>query len=216
MREGPCDITPGVRMKLATFEEYSEVAENCDIALWTPSGVWGRYIARFTGGPFSHITGVVKWSEADTIYSVGYEETGGGFGKPLATEAELWPERIHIYRVRKSEWKQASDELGESKDSLQRCVCRRLCDVGHSYRWSSIWLIVRPFIPFVGLRKAGMNERVLRASAETKRGICSQHVHRSFGECGMRFSDRPYALTTPNDIADSVMTKYICTLTGEA
>lgn len=215
MRDGGRDITPGVRMQLATFSEYAEIAENADIALWTPSGVWGRYIARFTGGPFSHVTGIVHWTEADTLFSVGYEETGGGFGKSLAIESELWPGRIHVYRVKKSEWKQAADEQGCTRDCLQACVCKRLASVGYQYRWDSIWMIARPFVPFIGLRNAGVSERVIQASAETKRGICSQHVHRSFGECGLRFSDRPYALTTPNDIADSILTKYVCTLTGE-
>lgn len=215
MRDGQW-LTSDVQMKLATFAEYVEIAQNADIALWTPSNYWGRVIARFTGGPFSHVTGVVNWTEAGGLFSVGYEEGGGGFGKPLDVESKRNPERIHIYRVKKAEWKQVASETGRNVDEIRSCVSRQLCRVGWEYNWGSIWLITRPFVPFLGATNGNMKERVLRASGETRKGICSQHVHRSFGGCGVRFSDRSYALTSPNDIADSVMTKYICTLTGEA
>jgi len=176
--------------------------------------VWGRYIARFTNGPFSHVTGIVHWTEAGSLYSVGYEETHGGFGKPLKVEVERHPGRIHVYRVKDAWWNYAAASRAREEHEVRCCVCRRLCDVGWEYNWRSIWMIVRPFMPFFGLitNTPRNYERVLTASANTRQGICSQHVHRSFGECGMRFDQKPYALSSPNDIANSIITDYVCTL----
>lgn len=188
-----------------TYRDYSQVAQDGDIALWRPNGRWGwsSYIARATGGPFSHVTGIVFWTQADRWMSCGYQESKGGYAEPLDVVISKWPGRIDVYRVNQEIMKPAKD-----------CIAKRLTqDLGHQYQWWSIWRMAWPLLPLMGLfTPQDSHER--RVAKTSRAAICSEHVHRSFEACGISLVRGESGLIKPNDIYRSAITDYVGTLTG--
>lgn len=204
-----------------TYREYAAVAKDCDIALWRPLAfrwrsprswlAWGRYIDRYTGGcGFSHVTGIVLWDSVDRWMSCGYEERKGGFAEPLDAAVEHHDGLIDIYRV--------SDEYWKDANTQRSCVAKRLGqDLGGRYQWRNIRLIAAPLLPIIGLftTKRDHEELVTKVAASRREGICSQHVSRSFRDCGIQLCKKDPSRVTPNDIWMTSATEYIGTLVKE-
>lgn len=201
-----------------TYHEYAAVAKDCDIALWRPLPfawkvprswiAWGRYIDRYTGNcGFSHVTGVLWWGNIDRLMSCGYEEGKGGFAEPLDAVIERHHGLIEIHRVREEYWAAS----GASRDCVAKGLGQRL---GGRYRWRSIRLIASPLLPVIGLFQTHSEHEGLvnKAAASRREGICSEHVARSFEDCGIRLCKKSPALVTPNDIWNSSATEYVGTL----
>jgi hypothetical protein len=198
----------------APFSSYEMFAEDCDIALHTPTSYFGRAIARHTGGPgwnFSHVEAVIRWNKVDTLMSCGYQEGLGGVARPLLKEVRKKSGHIHIFRVKQEFF----DKMDRWTGNTQECVMQRLGqDLGDSYSWHGIILQLMNLLPLtrwlVPTRK--YESMVAGASAKMGSGYCSQHIARSFGSCGIRFSKKNYALMSPNDLAQSPICSYVCTL----
>ncbi len=201
------DITPGVRVKPVWYKDYRRgTGQSFDIALHTPTSYGGRAIARHTGGygfNFCHAEAVVWWHLADRMMSCGYQEGMGGIARPLSQEVVKSNGNIHIFRV----------EVVAGRSD--RCLASHLAgDLGREYGWHTIALQFLSLLPLARLLlpSAMMTRLVMAASASSGVGICSQHVARSFRACGVTLVDKPDATVTPNDIAQSALTRYICTL----
>lgn len=201
------EITPGVPIKPVWYKDYRRATpQSFDIALHTPTSYAGRAIARHTGGygfNFCHAEAIVWWHIADRMMSCGYQEGMGGVARPLSQEVAKSNGNIHIFRVKK--WDCQSD----------RCLASHFAgDLGRAYGWHTIalqFLTLLPLARFL-LPSRLMKRLVMAASASSGVGICSQHVARSFRACGLSLVDKPDAMITPNDIAQSALTEYICTL----
>ena len=203
------------------YRGYAAVAQDGDIALWRPLPfqlkspkswlAWGRYISRYTGGPYSHATGIVYWREIDRWMSCGYEERRGGLAEPLDSVIENADGRIDVFRVRPEYWQAAG--------ASQSCVARRLGqDLGGRYAWRAIRLIVSPLLPVIGLFTTleQHQEIVTKAASSRREGICSQHVARSYSLCGITLCKKPLSLVTPNDLWMTAATEYVATLVKDS
>jgi len=203
----PCDeITPGQYVKPLFYSDYRERhVGHSDLLLYTPTSWAGRAIARYTGGPgynFSHVEAALWWHDTGRLMCVGYQEGVGGAARPLSQILEDCNGHVHVYGV---------------ETNLAQLTCLRehlVGDLGKEYKWSSIILNIlniavlsRYIIP-----EALMLSLVKQASSSTGAGICSQHIARSFRICSYPLVDKQDALVTPNDIAQSALTRYKCTL----
>lgn len=210
-------VMDGVPAKPMTFEQYVPKSQSGDLLLWEPRGWYSKYIAVYTDGPFSHVTAVADWESVGQLMSVGYDEKRGGVATPLRTEVARWPNKIHVFRVCPNVFAQAAEECQKTIEQVRHCVTRRLCsDLGWEYAWGNIRLISRGLLPFVRLftGRRWHKQLIMKASQNTKEGICSQHVFRSYAACGIEFLHKPAAVVTPNDLARSYATCYFCTLSS--
>ncbi len=203
-----------------TYREYAAVAKDCDIALWRPLPfrwrsprswlAWGRYIDRYTGNcGYSHVTGVVLWDSVDRWMSCGYEEGKGGFAEPLDAAVEHNTGRIEIYRVKDEYWPPTSS---------RQCVARQLGqNLGGRYQWQNVRIIASPLLPIIGLFTTQQDhaDLVAKAASSRREGICSQHVSRSFRDCGIHLCKKDPSRVTPNDIWMTSATEYVGTLVKE-
>lgn len=191
------ELLPRIKRQQHDYEDYRKVAKDCDLALWEPTSWWGNCIANGTGGPFSHITAVMRWN--GRLMNVGYEEGKGGFAAPFRHDVERYGGKIHIFRA-------------DAKFDRAAVSAALINNLGFDYAWSNIKLIA--LTHSMGLRlfqPAWLQRRIIEASHKTGGGICSQHVARSFAADGVRFIGKQLAVTTPNDIGMSAIATYICT-----
>lgn len=187
------------------FSEYAAVAKDCDLALYKPTSFFGRTIATYTGGPFSHVTGILHWNDVHTWMSAGYEERKGGIVEPLKSMVQQYPGVVCVYRV-------IPDVLcNDLRKKIKQALVRNL---GWRYRWSAIRMLALTYLPFVRLftSRRWFEDRVRKTSQGLREGICSMHVARSFGNNDILFIRKPYSVTTPNDVARSTICEYIGTL----
>lgn len=199
-----------------TYASYAKSADDCDLALWRPRPIglnpmtwfsFGRYVTRYTGGPYSHASGVVFWKEVDRWMSCGYEEGRGGFAEPLDVAVQRHCGLIDIWRVKATVWDQSR--------ASHSCVAKRLGqDLGWPYKWRSIRLLASPLLPIVGFFMPQREHVALveKVTGETREGICSEHVARSFAACGIELCNKAASSVTPNDLMASYATEYVCTL----
>lgn len=223
------ELTPGVQVHPLWYKDYRREAEHCDIYLHTPTSYGGRAIARHTGGfgyNFCHVEAGVWWSDVDRLMSCGYQEGKGGVARPLSELVRQKQGHIHVYRVNAVDFQQAGYATGVKVQEagglhvdvyhrVRKCVSEHLAgDLGQAYGWSNIAIHLLSLLPVARflLSQRWMAKLVLKASQSSGYGICSQHVARSFGECGLKLIDKPYAVVTPNDIAQSALTVYQGTL----
>lgn len=200
--------------------EYLRIARPADILLWKPRSVhplkpwtwgnlWSGYITRYTGGPYSHVTGVVHWERIDEWMSCGYSEGKGGLVESVELAVKRWESgKIDVFRVKPIAWTEATPD----------CVAAHMGkDLGGSYNWLSIWAIVLPMLPFIGLfTTEHWNSNIVRRASKSRiNGICSQHIGRSFALCGLNLIHKPLALVVPSDFAESFATEYLGTLVQE-
>lgn len=188
------EILPGVLIRQIPLDELR--LKDCDIALWEPTRFHGEAIARATGGPFSHISGIVHWNGEP--WSVGFEEKRGGHACPLLAELQRHPGKIHVFRV------DGNYPLGDVRE--------RLLDLRGEYDWSNIRTIA-----LIGLIKFLLPFRVWQGMIANREGctgggICSRHVARSWGDgAGVAFARKPFGQITPNDIGFSPASRYVAT-----
>lgn len=203
----PSDIdfyTPGDQTIRLDYLDYVRQAEDADLLLWTPRSIYGRMIARYTGGPFCHITAMVKWG--DRPMSVGYDEKRGGVAEPLEAATLRSPGDIHVYRHRYI-----------SPEDRTNIAQTMLDTIGWAYEWGNIRLLVLTYLPFIRVLAWTWLWRwfaaaVVASSKVTREGICSQHVARSYEKFGWKFINKPSAVVNPNDIGMSSVLIYIGTL----
>lgn len=221
------EITPGTPVVPMLYDDYRQVAQNCDLILHTPTSYGGRAIARHTGGPgyeFCHVEAVVWWRYVERLMTCGYQEGRGGTARPLSKIVDQKSGEVHVYRVPERDWFTEAEWSGDvpvphtnTGSAKKQCVAEHLAgDLGEEYGWSGIllqFLSLLPLARFLLPQKTFLN-MVLKASRSSGYGICSQHVARSFAQCGVSLIDKPFALVTPNDIAQSARTEYVCTLVG--
>lgn len=186
----------GFTPKNLTFDEYRDIAEDCDLGLWKPTSFYGRIISRATDGPYSHINGVLWWGMEP--WQVAYEEGRGGFAAPLRRESISFPGVIDIYRV----------TVPFDRDA----VSARMKKLGHDYNWSYIKTIALLNAPL--LRWSNWSTNAVRKAARgSAGGICSSHIAFSFAEDDVFFQDgKALQEINPNDIYRSPLTHYVCTL----
>jgi hypothetical protein len=188
------EILPGVLTREIPIDQLK--VRDCDFALWEPTTRYGEGIARATGGPFSHVTGLVLWNGEP--WSVGFEEKRGGHACPLRAEVDRHPGKIHVFRV--------------AFQGPTANVRERLLDVRGEYDWANIrtlgavyalkWLL--PFRVWQAI--------IANREGRTGGGICSRHLARSWGEgAGVRFLSKPYEQITPNDLGFSPASQYVGT-----
>lgn len=240
-KKGVYEIAPGVALKPRVYKYYREQSLDNDIALFTPTGYFGRAIARHTGEPgygFSHVEGVIEWPTLERLMSCGYEEGKGGTARPLSARVEESNGCVHIFRVREGSWDRAASEKYNSEikqgppevwqsrlrwfnGQLKADVSKNLGgSLGYKYNWSAIWLQFANLLPFirfiVWLRFGSLYSRLVsEASKNSKSGICSQHIARSFANAGLSLINKSLAMVTPNDVAQSAVLEYYCTLVME-
>lgn len=192
------------------YSEYRRDARDCDLALWEPAGFWGRMIARYTEGPFSHVSAVAWWYDVERLMSVGYDEKRGGVAEPLSACVARHPGKINIFRMCPEVWDQP-DEIQQVKIQL----CKNL---GWAYRWQSIRFFLWLKLPFLRLFTGTQlfKDYVLEAHSSIREGICSQHIARSFAAVDIRFVQKPFALISPNDIGLSGQLDYVGTLVPDS
>jgi len=189
-------LLPGLYTKPEPLDQI--LIRDCDIALWEPTTFYGEGIARATGGPFSHTTAIVIWHGEP--WSVGFEEKRQGHACPLRAEINRHPDRIHLFRVKRD----FDFPIGNVREAL--------LDVRGDYLWSNIKAIALLHLLKWVLSFQRVQDMISEMSNRTGGGICSQHVSRGWGEQGgVRFTQKPYEQTTPNDIGFSPVTEYIST-----
>jgi len=214
VKNAPLEIKPGTPVHPVFFKDYREHAFNCDILLHNPTTYFGRAIARHTGGNygfnFSHVEAVLHWKNVSRIMSCGYQEGEGGRAIPLEKVVQQRSGLVHVFRVSGPHW--------PTEGNPRQCISEHLAgDLGEKYGWKSIWLQLASLLPLTRfLMSGGLFQKLAqKASKSAGYGICSQHIARSFEKCGLRLIDKPTALVTPNDIAQSALTTYIATLVKE-
>lgn len=192
---------PGDERIRLGYSDYAAAMRDGDLLLWTPRSFYGRAIARYTGGPFCHVTAVVSWNTRPM--SVGYDETRGGVAMPLEAQVLQCPGDIHVYRVR------------DLTDADRVVLAGAMLDsIGWRYRWGSIRLLTLVYLPLLRLFTfTSFYARLVKAaSASTREGICSQFIAREFAKRGHKFVNKQFAATTPNDIGQSGVVDYVGTL----
>lgn len=213
----PEKLTPSIERRTISYKsEYRDTARDCDVLLWEPSvprwwkpsSWYGRMIAEATGGgPWCHVTAAALWKTpgmaGSRVMSVGYDEHRGGVAVPLSQEIERFPGTISVLRVKHLN--------AISRGSI---LAQLVGHLGGDYEWRNIKLFAIGH--FVGLRflfGSRYRDWVAEASKSTVNGICSQHVARSFFRgANVRFVDKRFNDTSPNDIGLSAIVEYLGTL----
>lgn len=210
-----------------TFDQYSEIAREADIALWTPTSLYGKWIAASTDGPFSHVSCIAEME--GRLFNIEYLEGEGGHISTLSSAAKRNPGAIHIHRIKTFIFDaclESPDNIAcegfESIEELQQCMNMDMLEMlDGAYSWSAIRLIAMTkmagfrFLAW-GPMKKWRDRKVRELSSSTREGICSEFVARTFGRVGIRLTSRPYAETSPNDIGNAIhgtsIGEYVCTI----